>query len=547
MLEEIAYKYALQNAIKFNGKANMGAVIGKIISELPTANGKEIAVKVKEIIDRVNSMSLRQQVDELNAVAPELLEKKEAKERDIFAFLDIKGGEKITTAFPPGPEKYPHIGHAKALLMNHELARKHGGKFVLRFEDTNPKLVKEEFYKIMLENFEWLGAKWDKLEYACDYMEKFYQLCEDLINKGLAYACTCEKEAMKHKRFRGEECDCRLNDAIKNMELFKKMPEMEEESCIIRMKIDMNHKNTTMRDPALFRIIKHKHARLGEKYKVWPSYDFQNAVMDGIEGITHRLRSKEFEMRNELQRYIQKTLGFKETNIYEFARFELEGVETSGRLIREKINNNELIGWDDPSLATIVALRRRGFQPKAIKDFVLSTGLSKTESTLTWDDLIVHNRRVLDKEAKRFFLVTNHRKIKISYAPKMEAKAPLHPENPKLGEREFKTGDEFYIDEDLKPRQVYRLMHLFNFKDGEFLSQDHNPELKAKIIHWLPADDPELVHVEVLMPDKSVVKGLAEQGVKHLKEGEVCQFERNFFARLDKKEKTKLVFWYTHQ
>ncbi|MDO9066272.1 MAG: glutamate--tRNA ligase family protein, partial [Chloroflexota bacterium] len=334
MIEDVIYKYALQNAIKFGGNANAGAVIGKVISEMPSAKGKELAAKVQEIITKVNSMSLKDQVEELNSVAPELLEKKEQKERDIFAFLDIKPGTKVVTAFPPGPEKYPHIGHAKALLMNYELAKKHNGKFVLRFEDTNPRLVKKEFYEIMLENFAWLGAKWDKLEYASDYMEKFYQLCEDLIKKNLAYACTCKKEEIRAKRFKGEECGCRLNDHVKNMELFKEMPKMEEEACVIRLRLDMNHKNTTMRDPAIFRIIKHKHARLGTKYAAWPSYDFQNAVMDGIEGVTHRLRSKEFEMRNELQRYIQRTLGFKETHIYEFARFELEGVETSGRLIR---------------------------------------------------------------------------------------------------------------------------------------------------------------------------------------------------------------------
>lgn len=546
MIEDVIYKYALQNAIKFGGKADAGAVIGKVISEMPSAKGKELAAKVQEIITKVNSMSLKDQVEELNSVAPELLEKKEQKERDIFAFLDIKPGTKVVTAFPPGPEKYPHIGHAKALLMNYELAKKHNGKFVLRFEDTNPRLVKKEFYEIMLENFAWLGAKWDKLEYASDYMEKFYQLCEDLIKKNLAYACTCKKEEIRAKRFKGEECGCRLNDHVKNMELFKEMPKMEEEACVIRLRLDMNHKNTTMRDPAIFRIIKHKHARLGTKYAAWPSYDFQNAVMDGIEGVTHRLRSKEFEMRNELQRYIQRTLGFKETHIYEFARFELEGVETSGRLIREKIQNKELLGWDDPSLATLVALRRRGFQPEAIKEFVLSTGLSKAESTLTWDDLIVHNRRVLDKEAKRFFMVTKKRKVKIKYAPKMDIKIPLHPDAPKMGYREFKTGEEFYIDDDLKPRQIYRLMHLFNFKDGEFLSTEHNPELKAKIIHWLPADD-ELVNVDVLKPDKSTVEGLAEKGVKKLKTGEVCQFERMFFTRLDKKEKTKMKLWYTHQ
>ena len=545
-MEDLIYKYALQNAVKFKGKANVGAVVGKVISEMPSAKGKELAEKVMEIVKKVNSMSLRQQADELNNVAPELLEKKEQKERDIFAFLDIKPRTKVITAFPPGPEKYPHIGHAKALLINYELAEKFNGKFVLRFEDTNPRLVKKEFYKIMLEDFTWLGVKWDKLDYASDYMEKFYTFCEKLLKEGKAYACTCPKEEIRGRRFKGEECACRGNGPVKNLEMFKEMPQMEEGSCVIRLKIDMGHKNTTMRDPAIFRIIKYRHARLGSKYNVWPSYDFQNSIMDGMEGITHRLRSKEFEMRNELQRYIQRILGFKETFIYEFARFELEGVETSGRLIREKIENDELVGWDDPSLVTLAALKRRGFHPLAIKEFVLSTGVNKTESTLTWDDLIVHNRRVLDKEAKRCFMVTNNRKIKIKYAPKMNVKIPLHPDVPKMGFRVFKTGERFYVDDDLKPRQVYRLMHLFNFRDGEFLSKEYDPKLNAKIIHWLPADD-DLVRVEVLMPDKSVVKGLAEKGVKKLKVNEVCQYERKFFARLDNKEKTKLKFWFTHQ
>ena len=544
-MEDLIYKYALQNAVKFKGKANVGAVIGKVISEMPSSKGKELAVKAQEIVKKVNFMSLKQQTEELNNVAPDLLEKKEQKERGIFDFLNIKQGIKITTAFPPGPEKYPHIGHAKALLSNYELAKKYKGKFVLRFEDTNPRLVKQKFYEIMQENFKWLGAKWDKLDYASDHMETFYKLCKDTIKKEQFYACICPQEIMKDKRFKGEECDCRKNGPIKNMKLFEDMPNMEEGKCVIRLKGNMANQNRTMRDPIMFRIIKENHARLGKKYSVWPAYDFQNAVMDGLEKVTHRLRSKEFELRSELQRYLQKILGFKETTTYEFARFELEGVETSGRLIREKIENKELTGWDDSSLATLVALKRRGFTPEAIKEFVLSTGFSKTESTLTWDDLIIHNRRVLDKEAKRFFMVTNKRKLKIKYSPKIKIKIQLHPDNPKMGFREFNTGEEFYIDEDLKPRQVYRLMHLFNFRDGEFLSKEHDPKLKAKIIHWLPAED--LINVEVLMPDKSVVKGLAEKDVKKLKVGDICQFERKFFARLDEKEKTKLKFWFSHK
>ncbi|MBU4502090.1 MAG: glutamate--tRNA ligase [Nanoarchaeota archaeon] len=545
-MEDIIYKFALQNAIKFKGKANPGAVIGKVISEDPKSRGKELAMKVQEIVKKVNSMKVEEQLEKLKEIAPELLEKKEHKEKDTFAFFEIKPEDKIVTGFPPGPEKYPHIGHAKALLGNYELAKRYKGRFVLRFEDTNPNLVKKEFYEIMIENFKWLGVKWDKLDYASDHMEEFYKMCEDMIKKGEFYACTCKQDDMRDKRFKGETCECRKNSAKKSLEMFKEMPKKKEGTCVIRFKSDMKHKNTTMRDPIMFRIIKEKHARHGDKYKVWPSYDFQNAFMDGLEGITHRLRSKEFELRSELQRHLQKIFGFPQTNTYEFARFELEGVETSGRKIREKIQNKELLGWDDPSLATLVALRKRGFKPEAIKEFVLSTGFNKSESTLTWDDLIIHNRRLLDKEAKRFFMITNNKTIKIKNAPKMEIKVPIHPDNPKMGYRKFKTKDEFYIDDELKTGQVYRLMHLFNFKDKEFLSKEHDAKLKAKIIDWLPVEK-DLVKVEILMPDRSVIKGLAEKTVEKLEVGEVCQFERKFFARLDEKEKTKLKFWFTHK
>lgn len=536
MKGDIILKYALQNAVKFNGKANPGAVIGKILQEQPALKSKikELSKKINDVVKEVNSLSLQEQETRLSAFEFKTVRK---KERDVFSALKLKSG--ITTAFPPGPEKYPHLGHAKSLILNYELAKRKNGKFILRFEDTNPELVKEEYYKVMLENFSWLGVSWDELHYASSNMELFYKYAKQLISKGDIYACYCKKEIISKNRFKGIECECR-----KNKISFDKF--IKEKKGILRLKGGMQHNNTTMRDPTMFRFVSAQHPRTKKKYNLWPTYDFQNAVMDGHYKIDFRFRSKEFELRSELQNYIQALLNLHKTKTYEFGRLNLEGVESSGRKIRELIKSKKLSGWDDPRLSTIVALRKRGFLPQAIYEFSLATGISKAESTMTWHDLEAKNRKILDPVTNRYFFIEKPRKVKIKNAPGIEALAPMHPEHPEKGFRKIKTGEEFYIQDRLEKNQVYRFMHLFNFKDSEFISADLDPRLSAKMIHWLPVAK-DLVEVEIIMPGAPLKKGLGEPLLKEVEVGSSVQFERFAFCRLDKKEKNKLRFYFTHK
>lgn len=555
-IKGIIKKYALQNAIKYGGKANAGAVIGHILATHPELKKEieEITKAIEKIVKVINSLPIEKQKKELEQLAPELLEKKKKAEKDIFAFLNIKEGEKIVTAFPPEPSKYPHIGHAKALLLNYELAKRYKGKFIIRFEDTNPKLVHKIFYNIHLENYSWLGVKPDKIDYASDHLKEFYAYAKKLIKKGKAYVCLCKQEKIKEYRFKGICCECRDSSVNDNLKRWKDMFSVKEGSAILRLKIDMLHKNTTMRDPTIMRIIDHEHPRTKNKFRVWPNYDFENAIMDGLEGITHRIRSKEFEMRSELQRYIQKLLSFKETFTYEFARFNLQGVESSGRIIREKIKNKELIGWDDPSLTTLVALRRRGFLPEAIKNFVLSTGITKSEAILTWDDLIVHNKRLIDHKAYRYFFIEDPKEIVIQNAPKQTVELDLHPDN-KKGGRYFKTNDKFYITKQdyksLKENKLYRLMDCLNFykKKNKFifdsLEYKKYKEKGTAIIHWLPKEK-DLINVNILMSDNKLKKGLGEKTLSKVHVGTVVQLTRFGFCRLNSKTSNKLTFWYTH-
>ncbi|MBI2541402.1 glutamate--tRNA ligase [Candidatus Woesearchaeota archaeon] len=549
--------YALQNAVRYKGKANPGAVIGKVLAENPElrANAKEIGDEAAKAVKEVNKIPFEKQEKKLQEIAPGLPEKKEEEEKGIFAFLGIREGETIVTAFPPEPSKYPHIGHAKAIIANYELAKQYHGTFYLRFEDTNPELADEEFYKIHLDNYRWLGISPDKVDHASDFMEEFYRHAEKIIKDSHAYVCSCKQETIKENRKNGNECRCRYSHPDKSLELWHGMFKAKQGKCVLRLKGHMQSQNTALRDPVIFRIIDESHPRKKKKYRVWPNYDFESAIMDGIEGITHRLRSKEFELRNELQRLIQTLAGFKETKIYEFARFNLEGVESSGRIIREKVQKKQLLGWDDPSLTTLVALRRRGFLPEAIKSFVLSTGLTKTEAVLKWDDLIVHNRRLLDPLCNRYFFIENPKEIVVENAPEQIADLKLHPEHPERGLRKFKTKDKFYIAEpdfrNFKDGKLIRLMDCLNFKKSknrfvfDSLEYENYKKNGDKIIHWLPVRK-DLAKAEVLMPDKEIKKGLAEPLVKNLKVGDIVQFARFGFCKLDKKEKGKLMFWYTH-
>ncbi|MBU0472423.1 MAG: glutamate--tRNA ligase [Nanoarchaeota archaeon] len=556
-MDLIIEKYALENAVRYKGKANPGAVIGSCIKENDSLKSdmKTLGKKVSEIVKKVNALSFEEQKAKLESLAPELLEKKKGEKKGLFDSFKVEGS--VVTAFPPEPSKYMHIGHAKALFINYCFAKKFNGKFILRFEDTNPELAKKEFYDILLKDVKWLGVKPDSVQYASDHMLDFYRFCDKLINLGKAYICTCPQEKIREGRMSGKPCDCRYNHIRENLIAWKNMPDYKEGEAIVRLKIDLKHKNSTMRDPTIFRIIKKPHCRVGKKYIVWPNYDFENAVMDGLQGVTHRFRSKEFEMRNELQRYIQRLLSLPETSILEFARFNLKGVESSGRKIRELINNNELTGWDDPSLTTLIALKRRGFLPEAIKNFVLSTGITKSESTLTWDDFIMHNKRLLDSDCNRYFFIKDPVRVRIHDAPSKVVKLKLHPEDVKKGFRTFKTNELFYLSKDdfsmIQDKKIYRLMDCINFvkKKDYFVYLDDKLETYKNsgdmIVHWLPFEMKKLVEVDVLMPDNKVVCGLAEPLVWNLKNGSIVQFERFGFCRLDKKNKTKLYFRFTHK
>jgi len=548
-VEELILKYALLNAVEHGGKASSKAVLGKVLAESPGLKKdiKGLMEKIEKIVKKVNTLSLDEQREKLKEF--KIPEKKEKEGYELPPLPNAKVG-KVVTAFPPEPSKFPHLGHAKAALVNYLYAKKYKGKFILRFEDTNPELSREEYYEAFLEGLKWLGIEWDVLDYASDHLEKFYEYAERLIKEGKAYVCSCKSSEIRRNRRLMKECKCRKNTTKENLELWEKMfSVLREGEASLRLKISMTHKNAAMRDPTIMRIVEHSHPRTGNRYRVWPTYDFATALMDVWEGVTHRIRSKEFEMRKELQQFIQKCFGFKSPFITEMARFNLEGVPSSGRKIREMIKKGELLDWDDPRLTTLIALKRRGFVPEAIREFLISTGVSKAESVLTWDMLESFNRKVIDPKCNRYFCVLNPVKIRIKGAREIkETKVKLHPDFPERGERRIPVDlDEIYIErEDLEKLRgkIVRLIGLFNVKlnkEANFVGDEIVKEMPK--IHWVSKNN---VRVRILMPNGEIREGIAEPEVKKLEVDERIQFVRVGFCRLDRKE-PELFFYFTHK
>jgi glutamyl-tRNA synthetase len=549
-------KFALQNAVQFDGKANANAVLGKMIpllgskSEIP-ATAKEVATIVKQ----VNAMKPDEQKKQLEELAPDMLEKKKGERRKLPPLNNAVKG-KVITRIPPEPSKYAHIGHALSFLINYIYAREYDGKCILRFDDTNPSLAKKEYADAIIEDLKFLHVTPDSIVYASNDMAKIYSHAERLIKAEKAYTCFCDREEMQQLRHEGHSCICRDKPGQKTMDEWKKMlkGEYAEGEVVLRLKGDMKAGNYVMRDPVIFRMSFEQHFLQGRKYNVWPMYDFESAVEDGMLGITHIFRSIEFgEMRKELQNTIQTLLGLPKQTIVQYGRFNITGSETHGRVIREMIDKGKMSGWDDPRLVTIRALKRRGIQPEAFHELAVEVGLSTSQNNIDWSVIAALNRKIIDPESNRYFFVENPKKIVVEGAPNRAVELKLHPDS-EIKERKFSVGDSFYISgkdiDSIKDKDLIRLMDCLNFrKKGntyvfDSLEVEKYREKGKGIIHWVPAN--ESIKADVLMPDATIVSGLAERNIEGIEIGEIVQFVRFGFCKLEKKENDKFSFIYTH-
>ncbi len=555
-----ARKYALKNAVEY-GKAHEGSVLNKVISLYPEQKSdiRSLAKEVSKIVAEVNSLGKEALESEYKGFESEFAEEQKVKlEKTANPSMDLEGAVQgnFATRYPPAPNGYMHIGHAKALFLESESAKKYNGKLFLYFDDTNPEKDKQEFVDKFHEVLDWLGVKFDKEYYASDNMAKIYESARTLISNGDAYACSCSADQIKEGRFNRKTCAHREKPAAESLSQFEDMlsGKYNENEMIIRFRGDMASENTALRDPTLLRIKADSHYRQGTKYCVWPTYDLNTPVMDSLNGVTDVLRSKEFELRDDLARMILEKLSLRVPRIHSFSRLVIKGNITHKRELNALINEGEISGFDDPRLVTIVALRRRGILPEAIRNFVLKLGMTKTDGVVSIDALLAENKKLIDPIAKHLFFVPDPIKVIVEDADPIEIKLKLHPSSD-MGFREYKIGREFFISAEdttnLKEGDTVRLKDLMDIKivsGGATTIKAHNviEGSKGKIIQWV--SEGNFIECSVSMPETpldesgkfdhgsmKVAKGYVESHAKELKEHEIVQFERFGYCILDKK------------
>ena len=389
---------------------------------------------------------------------------------------DLESGKvkEIVTRFPPEPNAYLHIGHARALITDFELAECFNGRTNLRFDDTNPAKEDTEFVEAILKDIEWLGYHPSNIFYGSDYFDETYELAIKLIKKGLAYVCDLNQEEIS--KYRGDlshpgiDSPYRNRSVEENLKLFEEMRagKYGDGEKVLRAKIDMAHPNINMRDPVLYRILHMHHHRQGDKWCIYPMYDFAHPIQDAIEGITHSCCSLEYDNHRILYDWVVEKCEMPHVpHQYEFGRLNITNTIMSKRYLRELVNSGKVIGYDDPRMPTLVGLKRRGFTPSAIKTFVKSTGLSRINSTIDGEmldhflreDIKLSVNRIMAVKDPLLVIIDNYDSDKIEYVT-----AENNAENPELGERKVAFGKKIYIErEDFvleKPNKHYKRLAL---------------------------------------------------------------------------------------
>ncbi len=556
-LKKLIYKYTLLNAVKHKGHAQSGAVVGVIMASHPEfRNEAQKVIKLTaEIIEEVNSLSLKDQNLEMeNKGIHEIVEEKKTEEKGLVDLPQVKG--EVVLRFAPNPSGPLHIGHSRAAILNHEYIKRYGGKLILRLEDTDPRRVDPKAYQMIEEDLTWLGVKWDEKIIQSNRIIIYHQYAEKLIELGQAYMCTCPGDEFKKLKDQSLACSCRDLSINDNLKIWKEMPFMSEGEAVLRVKTDINHKNPAIRDWVAMRIVDFEHPRIGCQYNVYPMMNFAVTVDDHLQGITHVLRGKDHLANSEKQKYLYHHFGWTVPEFIHYGRLKMEDVALSTSQARKGINDGVYTGWDDPRLGTLRAISKRGIKKEALEELMLEIGVKIADTTITWKKIYGLNRNLLEEEANRYFAVFQPQKVVIEYLPesfKGVIERLKHPDFPDRGYRRLPFNGIVYLDQtDLNNNEnkVLRLMDSVNiiFKDGRInfhsASLEEARKYNAQIVQWVPATSS--IDVELVMPDNSILKGLAEPSIEELNINDVVQLERVGFARLDE-IKPKRKFYFAHK
>ena len=544
-------KYALQNAVEYNGEGQAGSVLGRLLSEMKELRPKarELRGLVQLLVDEANEIASLEGVDAVRKLLedtnPEALHREKQKKRTGLPELPNGIEGEATLRFAPNPNGPLTLGHSRGVVINSELAKINGGRVVLRFDDTDTKVKPPEptAYAQIEEEYEWIsGKKADVVIRASDRMPIYLEYAEKMISEGFGYSCSCTAQSFKTLRDNKDECPCRDNDVSLNLDLWKSMVsgKIPEGEAVIRVKTSLDLPNPALRDWPALRIQHTPHPMVGEKYKVWPLLDFQSAIEDHLQGVTHIVRGKDLMDSTRKQTILYGHFGWDYPETLYWGRvkvLEFGGFSTSG--MRMDISEGKYSGWDDPRLPTISSLRKRGFSPEAIREFWLELGLTQKDISIPMQSIEAKNASTIDSGSERRSFVRGPIEVKIKIPDAVEnyvaeVSVPKHPDGTISGMREWGAiSERIYLEGDDIDVVDIRLKGFADVKivDGvaEVISNERTD--RRTIAHWLPLEISREAVLEIPQMDEiRKVSGVIED--YELVEGMVVQLERIGFAKI---------------
>jgi glutamyl-tRNA synthetase len=594
-LERNIWLEGLRNAVKFDGKANMGAIMGKIMSTHVELRSQAQKVKstVIEILKQINSMDLSSQKEKLLEMDPHALDKKEKLEEK-KELPDLAGAQegKVVMRLAPYPSGGLHIGNARMIVLNDEYVKRYKGKLLLVFDDTigttkakmkdvNAKYIIPEAYDLIPEGLDWLGVKYHETHYKSDRLDIYQDEAQKMIDQGKAYVCDCDPKEFREKFKRpGKECPCRNKPLVYHQEMYDKMKGggVQEQGAVVRLKTGMDQKDPAMRDHIIMRISDAPHPRVGTKYRLWPILEWSWGLDDHLLGVTHIIRGIDLKKEGDVEKFIWNLYGWEPSHITLYGRLKFEDLKLSKTYARNQIQSGEYDGWEDPRTWSLQSLNARGITPQSLREALLDLGLSKRGIIFDQDWVYSRNKSLIDPDSNRYWFVEYPVKLTVDDIKYENDTFIAHPlVNPSLeekGTREIILPIEnntalLYLSKDelntlksekgtvihpkLSVNDVVRLKDLFNISitdinadqtliNAKFHSLDKMSGIRK--MQAVPAEG--FVNLKVIQPDGKITRGYAETNLRNVNVNDMVHFIRYGYCRIQKITNDEIYAYYTH-
>ena len=548
--KEQAYKYAVKNAFLHNGKASASAVVGKLKALNPDMEAGELFPIAQAAVKEVSSLSTEKLEAEYKRFEAEGFELKPKPKKEGLPELEWAEKGKVVTRYAPNPNGPMHLGSARAAILSHEYARKYHGKFLLRFDDTDPKVKKpiKDPESVFLDELGWLGCKVDRVFFASDRLQVYESYMEKLLKAGHAYVCTCTPDEWRAKIRKEKACKCRELPPKKQLERFKKMRDhkFKEGKAVLRIKTSLSHKDPSVRDWWVAKVVDNPvHPRASVEQHLWPSYNFASAIDDHELGVTLIIRGQEHQQNETKQLFLYNYFGWEYPHSIYTGRVMLEKAVLSTSKIREGIEKGVYIGWSDPRLGTIAALRRRGFQSETIRKIILAIGTKPNDTTIEWDYLASENRRLLEGKAEKVSALNEPFKLVVKGGPAKKVS---------YGGRVVVLQEglqDFFVEKQAIERStgmVLRLRNAYNVKVKKVselyaIAEFAGDKKTEPVIPWIS----EEAEIEITMPDATKEKKIVDSTVLKKKPGEIIFIDHFGYCRVDSREAKKVLAWFAHR